>query len=160
MKEIKNFLSKEEHKEILNLFSSNSFPWYFSVAQAPIYNKQDKWFFYHNIFIDGKINSSCYQSHILCLVKKVKVNILSNIRANLIIKSNKKEYSNFHTDTNFKCNTAIYYINTNNGYTEFENNKKIKSESNKIVFFDSNLKHRAVSQTDEDFRFVLNINYE
>ena len=43
---------------------------------------------------------------------------------------------------------------------EFEKTgKKVFSEENKIVIFDSSLKHRAVSPTDAFARYVVNINY-
>jgi hypothetical protein len=58
--------------------------------------------------------------------------------------------------------TAIYYVTANNGYTELKINKKITkipSVGNTMVQFDSNIKHRAVTQTNADRRVVININY-
>jgi hypothetical protein len=70
-------------------------------------------------------------------VLKVKNNFLSKDIFNNIKKS---LVSAFHTDLNFKCKTAIYYVNSNNGGTLFRIDEKeieIKSEENKIVMFDS-----------------------
>ena len=58
-----------------------------------------------------------------------------------------------------KSKTAIYYVNTNNGYTVFKN-KKIKSEANKIIIFNGNTKHKVKYQTDRDTRIVINFLYE
>jgi hypothetical protein len=55
--------------------------------------------------------------------------------------------------------TAIYYLNGNNGYTEFEDGTKIETVSNRIVIFDGLKKHRGVSQTDTTFRYVINLNF-
>ena len=56
--------------------------------------------------------------------------------------------------------TSIYYVNTNNGGTAFENGKFVKSEQNKIVTFPMNLKHRTIPHTDNNYeRIVININY-
>ena len=55
---------------------------------------------------------------------------------------------------------ALFSLNTNNGYTEFENGKKIKSEENSLVIFPGHLKHRSVNQTDENKRINLNINFK
>ena len=55
--------------------------------------------------------------------------------------------------------TAILYLNTNNGYTEFKSGDKVKSVSNRVVVFDSNLKHRTVTCTDQKTRIVINFNY-
>ena len=67
--------------------------------------------------------------------------------------------SAFHRDVD-NCITAIYYVNTNNGYTEFESNgMKVNSVENRLVIFDSNEKHRAVTATDTSRRSVINFNY-
>jgi hypothetical protein len=55
--------------------------------------------------------------------------------------------------------TSILYINTNNGYTELESGEKIESVANRLVSFPTNIKHRGVSQTDEQTRVLLNFNY-
>ena len=56
--------------------------------------------------------------------------------------------------------TAIYYVNTNNGYTLFKDgNLKVDSVGNRIVIFDSCKLHKAVSCTDEKRRVVINFNY-
>ena len=56
--------------------------------------------------------------------------------------------------------TAILYLNSNNGWTEFKKGGKVKSVENRIVIFDSNLEHQGVTCTDELQRVVLNFNYE
>ena len=55
--------------------------------------------------------------------------------------------------------TAIYYLNTNNGFTKFENGDKVNSVANRIVIFDSNLKHTGTSCTDSYARLLINFNY-
>ena len=56
--------------------------------------------------------------------------------------------------------TAILYINTNNGWTEFKNGGKVKSVANRMIMFDTTLLHRGVSCTDEKRRIVVNFNWE
>ena len=72
--------------------------------------------------------------------------------------------SKFHTDTNGqeneeKMTTAIYYLNTNNGYTEFEDGTKVDSVRNRLVVYPTNTTHRAAGQTDTNKRIVINFNY-
>ena len=55
--------------------------------------------------------------------------------------------------------TGIYYVNGNDGYTEFETGDKVKSVANRFVKFPSDIKHRGVSQVDTKVRCVLNLNY-
>ena len=49
-------------------------------------------------------------------------------------------------------------MNNNNGYTLLGEKEKIKieSEANKLVIFNSQIKHCGVSQTDTDRRVVIN----
>ena len=51
-------------------------------------------------------------------------------------------------------------MNTNDGYTEFENGHRVESVANRVVIFDSNIKHTGVSCTDEKRRVVINFNGE
>ena len=54
----------------------------------------------------------------------------------------------------------VYYLNSNNGYTEFEDGKKVPSVRNSMVVFSNRLRHRAVEHTDGDYqRVVLNMNF-
>ena len=55
--------------------------------------------------------------------------------------------------------TGILYLNTNDGYTEFEDGKIVNSVANRFVEFPSNILHRGVSQTDTEWRSVINFNY-
>ena len=70
----------------------------------------------------------------------------------------------FHSDMagilgNNPYKTAIFYFNTNNGYTEFETGEIVESIANRIVIFDGRIKHRGTTCTDQKTRVVLNINY-
>ena len=83
------------------------------------------------------------------------------------IKINSTNYSNkiiegtYHVDNKHKgTTTAVYYINTNDGYTKFKKNKKkINSVENRMIVFDSNLEHLGTTTTNAKRRLVLNFNY-
>ena len=65
-----------------------------------------------------------------------------------------------HTDTDLKGHkTSVYYVNTNNGGTIFQNGKKAKSKANRLVEFDCHQNHAAVDCTDQKVRVVINFNY-
>ena len=68
--------------------------------------------------------------------------------------------SAYHVDTDDDVKIAIFSVGTNNGWTEFESGKKFLSKENSIVLFNSNKKHKAVTQTDTIIRINININYE
>jgi hypothetical protein len=65
----------------------------------------------------------------------------------------------YHTDFKETHTVLLYSVNTNNGYTKFENDKKIISEENKLIIFNSNVKHTGTTCTDSDYRIVINFNY-
>ena len=78
-------------------------------------------------------------------------------------KNDTSKFSDYHIDLeDVKSDimtTAIFYLNTNNGATEFKSGEGIDSIKNRLVVFPKNTYHRAVSQTDMDKRIVLNFNY-
>ena len=151
----KNFISKKDSNKICNVFLNNSFPWYYHNTST----KNDSSFFSHGFIVEEQINSG-FIFLIEPILKKLKCKKIYNIRANLCLKG--PYQCNWHTDNftnNLTHKTAIYYVNTNNGYTEFKD-KKIKCLKNQIIIFDSKLLHRAKIQTDTITRMVINFNYE
>ena len=67
--------------------------------------------------------------------------------------------TNFGPIDYFKTLKVWYYINTNNGGTEFANGDFAKSVANRAVIVDGNIEHQTVGQTDADVRLIININY-
>ena len=92
------------------------------------------------------------------ILGKLNFKYLHRAKLNLYTKQNKQIKTSYHTDWNKEHTVALFSLNTNNGYTEFENGKKIKSEENNLVIFPGYLKHRSINQTDENTRINLNIN--
>ena len=71
----------------------------------------------------------------------------------------------FHTDYKITSNrydkvtTSIFYINSNDGYTEFEDGTRIESIGNRLVTFPIHLKHTGTTCTNHSVRIVINYNY-
>jgi len=99
------------------------------------------------------------------MLDKLRFIALHRIKANLEPVKPERCYSPFHYDVQMDGNpcpsmtTSIYYVNTNDGYTEFETGDKVNSVGNRMVSFPSDIKHRGVSQLDTKVRCVLNLNY-
>jgi len=55
--------------------------------------------------------------------------------------------------------TSIFYINTNNGYTKFEDGTKVESVANRMLTFPTNMKHSGTACTDQKYRIIINFNY-
>lgn len=96
------------------------------------------------------------------LLNKLNYVSLVQVRANLTLKTNKPAESSWHMDYNYSNGkTAIFYLNTCNGFTILDKDKQIKINSieNRIVVFDNNTHHKSFLQTDTNRRIILNINY-
>ena len=94
--------------------------------------------------------------------KKKKIGALRRIKVNLEPCIPEKVYSDFHVDCpdgHPDMNVGIYYVNTCNGYTEFEDGSKVESVKGRFVEFPNKIKHRGVSQTDTKYRIVINFNW-
>ena len=95
--------------------------------------------------------------------QKLNVTKLHRIKANLRHKSFfNRSGGGYHVDyaDDPHKNTAIFYINTNNGYTKFKNNGKVKSVENRMVVFPSHLMHQGYTCSDKLKRVVVNFNYD
>lgn len=158
MKIIENFLHNEQFNIIKEELLSSNFPWFFRKSQVSFDNSKYTEYFTHSFYHNNIINSDKW-SIIKPIIDCLDIKALVEVRANLIVQKHENILSDFHTDYDFDCNTAIFYINTNNGYTQFKNDKKIKCDENKMIIFNSSEQHAAASQTDEKQRIVLNINY-
>tara|TARA_R100000988_G_C3886583_1_gene110784 strand:- start:50 stop:532 length:483 start_codon:yes stop_codon:yes gene_type:complete len=154
----KNFLPKKDFQKIKNYMLSDSMPWYFS--DEIVDNNFDYFQFSYGFILKGSQNCNDFMMELINpIIKKIKTKNFYRIKANLLTKTKKIEKHPFHIDQ-ATGTTGIYYLNNCNGYTEFKNNKKIKSEENKYVEFNSKLLHRGTSCTDKKIRIVINFNYE
>lgn len=161
MKEVKDkILKKTVFKPIQEFLMSNNFPWYY--AKTQVINNEDASYMFHSFFHHNVVNSSFFNV-ITPLLDYLKPIAIVNIRANLQLNRTKVD-SHYHVDRwsakvlNHK--TAIFYVNTNNGYTEFQaDGEKVNCVENRIVKFPSTMYHKAVHQTDTDQRIVINFNY-
>lgn len=85
------------------------------------------------------------------------------IKANLNPRSAKIIRHGFHIDVPKEwaddVTTSIYYVNSNNGYTEFEDGTKIESVENRLVSFPAKMRHSGTTCTDKQARVVINFNY-
>jgi hypothetical protein len=151
-----NFINLEEFKMLQKNITDVYFPWY---LQKGVNNNDDGYFQFTHNFIDIKKNQI---SDFISILKPI-FDILNSkkiirVKANLLTKTEKIIEHGFHTDVK-DCTTAIYYINTNNGYTKFKDGEIVSSEENKFIEFNSNIEHSGSSCTDKDYRIVLNLNY-
>ena len=90
---------------------------------------------------------------------ELKVCSIHRIKANLNLRTSKIIKHGFHRDGTGSFMVAIYYVNTNDGYTEFEDGTQVESIENRLLVFDSSLKHTGTTCTNAKVRCVINFNY-
>ena len=153
---INNFLEKDLFKKIQTILFSDKINWYFKEHMTT----NDNYFFSHG-FYNNHMPDSLLYNDIIPILEKLNVKSLIEAKANLVLKKEKIFKSEFHVDRDYKCNTAILYMNTCNGYTLLDSIKKIKVDCNEntMLIFESQINHASVSQTDVDRRIVINFNY-
>jgi len=165
-----NFLSQEKFVEIQNFCMGKELLWQYS---DNIDNKNDveKFQFVH-MFYENYQPQSQSMNVLTPILELLRPAAIYRIKSNLLTKTSTIIENNFHVDMGFQSEekgnqwtTSIFYLNTNNGYTEFQDgriameNTKVESVANRMVTFPTNLRHRGTSCTDEKTRVVINFNY-
>ncbi len=155
MKITDNFLEKSELKNINKTFHLSDFPWYFMPFKA--HEGDDNYQFYQLFIAKGKVLLK-YFDILPPILKKLSLKEIIKIKANLTLKQKEHIKSDMHVY--FKnCKKAIFYLNTNNGYALFNKGKKILSQENRVVEFDSNFKHCVADHIYTKYRIIINFNY-
>ena len=160
IKIIDDFLPEEEFLNIKNLMEGSEFPWYFN--RSKIFSGDGKYQHVHVFFKHGQRNSE-YLEMWNNFMRKIEATKCYRIKANMTLKSSSQiaDDTEWHIDDQGDAlKTAVFYINTNDGYTELESGVRVGSVANRACIFDSTLKHRGVGHTSPDHhRIVVNFNY-
>lgn len=167
---IDDFLEKPLFDKIQEEFMGNEIPWYYNPTKSKGEGQEDlrNQQMFHMIYgFDHMIQRK--KSHALGMVMpllfKLKPLAILRWKANLQQATQDIYQSPFHCDSdnipdNVFAYTGVYYVNSNNGYTIFEDTgDKVYSEENRLVLFDSRRKHAGSTCTDEKVRVVINLNF-
>jgi hypothetical protein len=155
---IDNFLPEQASTNINDLLTGENFPWYFNNYKSSATIQELFEYQFIHIFYDKDIVNSDHFNSLKPLLNKLNCLSLIRIKANLNPITQTLITYKQHKDKLFKCKVALYYVNTNNGYTMVEG-KKIESKKNRIVLFDSSTEHYGTNSTDCNNRIVINFNY-
>ena len=95
------------------------------------------------------------------IIEKLNSRVMIRIKANLRAGALAHSEPRYHIDINeIKGKTAIFYVNSNNGYTIFKDTQqKVESVENRLVIFPTQTKHSGIICTDQPSRVVINFNY-
>jgi hypothetical protein len=161
-----NYLDQKSFNEIERLMTMPDFSWFFNNI-IDFDEDVDKFQFVHIFYKNSQATSKSIDL-LIPILELVQPFVLGRIKANLLTRTSNIIKNQFHIDladlSNFpeklkQWTTSIFYVNTNNGYTEFEDGTKVESVANRMITFPSNIKHRGTSCTDEKIRIVINFNY-
>ena len=161
-----DFLEQKDFDELQNFIMGPGQSWSYGAT----INRDDdvtdinKFMFYHLFMHDATPCSPNY-NNLLPIFEIIKPISLFRVKANLLTRTSEIIEHTLHID--FECNefqqdrwmTSIFYMNTNDGYTKFEDGTKIESVANRMVTFLSNMKHTGTSCTNEKVRVLINFNY-
>ena len=162
MKIIDDFLSPSDFETTQAYFFDNYFPWYYNPNIAKHKQGLDQFQFIHNfIDVSKPFIVPDYSPFLQPLLTKLNAKYIFRMKANLRPRTSQGVLSEFHTDMKLNQQTAIFYLNTNNGYTLFKDSTlgKVDSVANRLLTFHGHLEHCGCSATDCNNRIVLNINY-
>ena len=161
---IDDFLHEVDFNRMLDLLHENIYrPVPFTVADGQgesLYNVN-----FQAILFDQKDNEFL-QSELFYLLypllNKLEAKKLWVARLNCTTATRFRMEGKFHRDMANRENltTACFYLNDNNGGTQFSNGSFVQSKANRVVIFPEPTLHAGVWCTDTKLRYVLNLNYE
>ena len=160
---IDNFLDKLSFQYLQKAMFGDDFNWFYN-DDIDFEDDVDKFQFTHMFYKENVgVNSNQY-GILNSILNKIQPKEIYRIKANLLTKTSEIVENSFHNDVDglgiMPWTTSILYMNTNNGYTEFENGgAKVESIENRMVVFPAEMKHRGTSCTDKKIRVVINFNY-
>ena len=161
MKIIDDFLDKEDLEDLKCIVLGDKFPWYLNDGVSVPDDGHLQ--FTHQIYKDNQFTSSYTLGGLDIFKEKLGFEKILRAKFNLLHQSDQIIEHAFHTDLenpSSDVTTAILYLNTNNGYTMFENGDKVESIENRLITFNNNLKHNGTTSTNSQTRIVLNLCYE
>ena len=159
MEVIDNFLPEKQFQEFQSIIMWDNFPWFYNPGITGVDEPPGRFMFTHQ-FYDNRYGSSSHFPLVEPLLQTLGVNVLWRVKGNLLTRTIFNRRAVWHIDIpGEELNTAIYYVNTNNGCTKFKKGGRVKSVANRMVVFDGDQIHTGVSCTDEKTRVVINFNY-
>jgi hypothetical protein len=162
---VDDYLDGEAFLRLRAAIESEGFPWQktFVLWPPPIgldeaYNVQYVHGFYQRK--PGFRHESDRLPVVQPLVERIDPAVLIKVKVNRTLRRERQVVYGLHVDTRRPgATTAIFYLNSNNGYTAFEDGRRVESVANRLVTFDATLRHSGASCTDTPERLVLNLNF-
>ena len=158
-----DYLDHKHFDKLQKTIMGDYFTWLFRDFVTDKENKKDPNFqFIHVVYYKSVVDPITMQV-LEPVLQKIGAQGLHRIKINLQTQTSKIIENEFHTDIHEDSDdgwlTAILYMNTNNGYSKFEDGTVVESVANRMVTFPAKRRHKGSSCTDEKRRVVINFNY-
>ena len=159
-----NFLIQEEFDKLQAFMMDSNLDWHY---QSIIdYEDDENVFQFIHMFYLVPFPRSAHFEKMGPILEIMNPLSLFKIKANLLTRTHNIVENNFHVDIGDiseeklkQWTTSIFYVNTNNGYTKFEDGTKVESVANRMITFPANMIHTGTSCTDENIRVIINFDY-
>lgn len=163
---IDNFLDEEDFKSIQDYLMGSDISWLKSpvlregsLHPPDLEDMRDNIQFWHPFYMDDEPTHDDVNV-LRPIIKKLDVKALLRIKANITMRTPEIIEHGYHTDYPFGgFKTAIFYINTNDGYTQIKNGRRVESVENRLLEFSGELLHTGTTCTDQQCRVVINFDY-
>ena len=163
---IDNLLSDKDFSELHAITVGNEeLAWFPGVVLTQRTENIKNFQLVHTVFNNGEFVSGLNYAMNL-LLDHLDMYLLVRCKLNLNPYCGDVQYEHgYHTDVTdlpkgLPVKTAVFYLNTNNGYTKFESTgEKVQSVANRLVTFDARERHTGSTATDVAARYVVNVNY-
>lgn len=154
MEIIDNALEENVWRTISRTMLSDEFEWYMERT-----NENSDHFYWVHEFRDINGVLSDDDSLIYPLLNILEPKAITRVKGNLYDGKYDLETHEWHEDYGWEHKAAIYYINDNDGYTEFKDGTKVESVANRLLLFDGSQSHRSTNCTYATSNVRLNINF-
>ena len=159
---IDNFLPEEYFRPLQQFLMGFDFDWYYNDyvlgrggAKSPGHEFQ----FIHHFYRPFSGVCSPHFNKLNPCFESLGAKTLVRVKANLGTITETPQTPEMHTDSDLNCKTAVFYINTNNGFTSLDGGAIIESRENRVAIFDSSTLHTGTTCTDSKVRVLINFNY-
>lgn len=162
---VENFLTADELKFVKE--GVKELPWNLQDRVSGPYDERvtcDEKFDWQmvHMFYDHPFVISNHMNLLQPILDKINPVSLYRAKLNLNPVTNEIIEHGYHSDYDHSeygkhFTSAVFYLNTNNGYTKFENGQTVMSKENTLVTFPSLMKHTGSTCTDVKYRQVLNL---
>jgi hypothetical protein len=154
-----NFLPQKNFENIRNFILNQNFSWNLT---SVVSNEEE----------NLPVNSSYYFTHdfwsgfhtepeaqiFAPILNEIECRAIIRIKGNLYPSTEKIIHHMDHIDYEFPHRGAIFYLNSNNGFTVIDG-KKIESVENRLLLFNPTILHHSTTCTDNKCRLNVNFNF-